>query len=76
MEIDIVDYRGHSMEYGTKAKAISYIELKNETGERFYGAGTSSSVGKSSLRAVVSAINKMISAQQIKDIDTEEEDIA
>ena len=76
MEIDIVDYRGHSMEYGTKAKAISYIELKNETGERFYGAGTSSSVGKSSLRAVVSAINKMISAHQIKDIDTEEEEIA
>lgn len=76
MEIDIVDYRGHSMEYGTKAKAISYIELKNETGERFYGAGTSSSVGKSSLRAVVSAINKMISAQKTKDIDTQEEDIA
>ena len=76
MDIDIVDYRGHSMEYGTKAKAISYIELKNESGERFYGAGTSSSVGKSSLRAVVSAINKMISAQQTKDIDTEEEDIA
>lgn len=64
MEIDIVDYRGHSMEYGTKARAISYIEMKDEQGRKFYGAGTSSSVGKSSLRAVVSTINKILQENQ------------
>lgn len=61
MPIDIINYRGHSMELGTNSRAISYIETKDAEGKRFYGAGTSSSVGKSSLRAVVSTINKMLS---------------
>lgn len=61
MPIDIVNYRGHSMELGTNSRAISYIETKDAQGNRYYGAGTSSSVGKSSLRAVVSTINKMLS---------------
>jgi 2-isopropylmalate synthase len=61
MPIDIINYRGHSMELGTNSRAISYIETKDATGRKFYGAGTSSSVGKSSLRAVVSTINKMLS---------------
>lgn len=60
IKIDIVDYRGHSMEYGTKARAISYIQIRGEDGERYYGAGTSSGVTKSSLRAVVSTINKIL----------------
>ena len=76
MDIDIVDYRGHSMEHGTKAKAISYIEIKSESGERFYGAGTSSSVGKSSLRAVVSAVNKMIIKMNENKDAKENEEIA
>lgn len=58
--IDIINYRGHSLELGTNSRAISYIETKDATGMKFYGAGTSSSVGKSSLRAVVSTINKML----------------
>ncbi len=61
MPIDIINYRGHSMELGTNSRAISYIETKDAQGNRYYGAGTSSSVGKSSLRAVVSTINKMLS---------------
>lgn len=64
IKIDIVDYRGHSMEYGTKARAISYIQIRGEDGERYYGAGTSSGVTKSSLRAVVSTINKILLAKE------------
>ena len=60
ISVDILDYRGHSMEYGTKARAISYIEARGTDGKKYYGAGTSSSVGKSSLRAVVSTVNKML----------------
>lgn len=62
--VDIVNYRGHSMELGTNSRAISYIETKDPNGNRYYGAGTSSSVGKSSLRAVVSTINKMLLSSQ------------
>ena len=61
-DFDIIDYRGHSMELGTKAAAISYIEAKRFDGKKFFGAGTSTSVGKSSLRAVVSTVNKMLLA--------------
>nr|WP_317856445.1 2-isopropylmalate synthase [Chakrabartyella piscis] len=60
ISINIVNYRGHSLDLGTDSRAISYIETKDGNGKRFFGAGTSSSVGRSSLRAVVSTINKML----------------
>lgn len=58
--IDIMDYRGHSMGDGTEARAISYIQVRRKDGKYFFGAGTSRNVTKASLRAVVSAVNKMI----------------
>ena len=57
---EIVNYSEHSMEYGTKSRAISYIQISTEKGEVSYGAGISSNITESSLRAVVSAANKMI----------------
>ena len=57
---EIIDYREHSMEYGKKAKAISYIQISDSNGKATFGAGTSSNIIKSSLRAVISAINKAI----------------
>ena len=48
------------MEYGTKSRAISYIQISTEKGGVSYGAGISSNITESSLRAVVSAANKMI----------------
>ena len=60
IKLEIVDYREHSMEYGTKARAISYVQIKNDKGQVGFGAGTSSNIIKSSLRAVVSAVNKII----------------
>ncbi|MCI8341790.1 MAG: 2-isopropylmalate synthase [Firmicutes bacterium] len=60
IKLEIVDYREHSMEYGTKARAISYVQLSDGDGHVGFGAGTSSNIIKSSLRAVVSAVNKII----------------
>ena len=48
------------MEYGTNSRAISYIQLSTSNGGVFYGAGISSNITKSSLRAVVSAANKIL----------------
>ena len=56
---EIVNYSEHSMEYGTKSRAISYIQIATEKGEVCFGAGISSNITQSSLRAVVSAANKM-----------------
>ena len=48
------------LEYGTKARAISYVQIADNEGGMYFGAGTSSNITKSSLRAVVSAANKMV----------------
>ena len=46
---------------GTDSAAITYLEIKRaEDGKIFLGAGVSSSVTKSSVRAVLSAYNRMI----------------
>lgn len=58
--MEIIDYREHSMEYGTKARAISYVQIADNEGGIYFGAGTSSNIIKSSLRAVVSAANKIV----------------
>lgn len=58
--MEVLDYREHSMELGTKSKAISYIQIADDQGGIYYGAGTSSNITKSSLRAVMSTTNKII----------------
>ena len=54
-------YSEHAMKSGTDSAAITYIEIVRETdGKVFIGAGVSSSVTKSSVRAIISAYNRMI----------------
>ncbi len=60
--IDIANYHEHALTSGTQSKAITYVQLKDETGRIQIGAGISSSISKSSLRAVVSAVNRMLNA--------------
>ena len=60
MPVDVADYREHSLTVGTRARAISYIQLHLPGGGSAFGAGTSSNITKSSLRAVVSAINNSL----------------
>ena len=60
INIEVMDYREHSMETGTKARAISYVQIADQKGGVYFGAGTSSNITKSSLRAVISTANKMI----------------
>ena len=57
VKLEVVNYSEHSMEYGTKARAISYIQILIN-GEEYFGAGTSSDIAKSSYRGIVSALNK------------------
>ena len=54
-------YNEHAMEQGTHSLAITYVEIKREEdGNIFLGAGVSSSVTKSSVKAVLCAYNRMI----------------
>ena len=60
ISFEIVHYNEHSLEYGTKSRAITYIQILDDKKESWFGAGISSNIGKSSLRGVVSAVNKMM----------------
>ena len=49
------------MKSGSDSAAITYIEiLSKQDGKTYIGAGVSSSVTKSSVRAIVCAYNRMI----------------
>jgi len=60
IRFEVVNYNEHSMEYGNKSRAITYVCIKDAGGRKYFGAGLSSSISKSSLKAVLSAVNKML----------------
>jgi len=58
-KISIKQYSQHAMESGSDSAAITYIQIETENGLNALGAGISSSVTKSSLRAVLCALNRI-----------------
>jgi len=62
IRFEVESYNEHAMEVGSSSRAITYVCIKGEDGKKFFGAGVSSSISKSSLKAVVSAVNKMMEA--------------
>ncbi|MCL2708039.1 MAG: 2-isopropylmalate synthase, partial [Defluviitaleaceae bacterium] len=60
---EIKNYSQHAMESGNRSRAITYVEIESETAsgkKTYFGAGLSGDIGASSLRAVVSAVNKAL----------------
>lgn len=62
IKFDIKNYNEHSLEDSSTSKAITYMQISDMQGHSFFGAGISSSISKSSLKAVVSAVNRMLQA--------------
>lgn len=60
LEFDIKNYNEHSLEDGSKSKAITYTQIADSAGKSYFGAGISSSISKSSVKAVVSAVNRLL----------------
>ncbi|NLB44637.1 MAG: 2-isopropylmalate synthase, partial [Clostridiaceae bacterium] len=61
--LEITAYHEHALERGSTSKAITYVQVQNGGNKLYIGAGVSSSISKSSLRAVVSAVNQMMVKQ-------------
>jgi len=59
LKFEIIQYSEHSMEYSSRSRAITYVEINDGGGRKLFGAGISSSISKSSLRAVISAVNRL-----------------
>lgn len=62
-KVEIISYNEHALERGSTSKAITYVQVQNGDNNIYIGAGISSNVSKSSLRAVISAANQMKSVK-------------
>lgn len=58
ISFEISDYSQHSLAYGNKSKAISYVQLFDCKKKPHFAVGISSNTAKSSIRAIASAINQ------------------
>ncbi len=59
IEVDIVDYSEHAASSGSDATAVAYVEVQTPDGEICWGVGRHPSILAASLRAVVSAVNRI-----------------
>ena len=60
--ISVADYSEHSLQHGSDAAAICYMEVEDtETGARWFGAGINANIVAASLEALVSAVNRSLS---------------
>jgi 2-isopropylmalate synthase len=59
IEMSVLDYSEHSMQRGSNASAISYVEMEYPDGKLF-GAGINTNIVAASLEAVMSAANRIV----------------
>jgi 2-isopropylmalate synthase len=57
--LSVLDYSEHSLQRGSNAAAVSYVEMEHPRG-RLFGAGINTNIVAASLEAVVSAANRML----------------
>ena len=59
VEMSVADYSEHSMQRGSNAAAICYMEMEHPGG-KIFGAGVNTNISAASLEAVVSAANRVL----------------
>jgi 2-isopropylmalate synthase len=62
VEIDVHDYAEHAVSAGASAMAVAYVEGRAADGTIRWGVGTDESILAASLKAVVSALNRLRTA--------------
>ncbi|GAB1810713.1 2-isopropylmalate synthase [Priestia megaterium] len=59
-------YKEHALEIGSKSQAVSYVGISALDGTLYWGCGIDVDIMTSSIKALFSAINKMLEKTQIK----------
>jgi 2-isopropylmalate synthase len=59
VEMSVADYSEHSMQRGSNAAAICYMEMEYPGG-KIFGAGINTNISAASLEAIVSAANRIV----------------
>ncbi|KQQ82145.1 2-isopropylmalate synthase [Aureimonas sp. Leaf324] len=62
IELSVADYSEHSLQRGSNASAIAYMEIEHPGG-RAFGAGIDQNATTASLRAIVAAANRIVDNQ-------------
>jgi len=57
--LDVIDYNEHAIGHGSDAQAAAYLECRTAEGATVFGAGIDADVGTASVRAVLSAANRV-----------------
>ncbi|MDM8530790.1 2-isopropylmalate synthase [Anaerolineales bacterium HSG25] len=60
-EFRLLSYSEHSLQKGSGAEAVSYIQICTPSNESFFGAGTDTNIELASIKALVSALNRALS---------------
>ena len=61
--IEVADYSEHALGSGAEATAIAYIQIKSGDGRKVWGAGVDTNIELASIKAVVSAVNRVGNAK-------------
>ncbi len=56
---EVANYREHALSAGSGASAISYIQIKTADGRARWGAGVDTNIELASMKAVLSALNRL-----------------
>jgi len=59
VDLSVNDYSEHSLQHGSNASAIAYVEMEHPGGKLF-GAGVNTNIVAASLEAIVSAANRVL----------------
>ena len=63
IDLSVLDYSEHSLQRGSNAAAISYVEMEHPGGKLF-GAGINTNIVAASLEAVVAAANRILAGRK------------
>lgn len=62
-DFNIMTYSEHALEVGSASKAVSYVEIVSH-GRSYWGTGIDNDIITSSVKALVSAVNKLIKSEK------------
>ncbi|NTE86986.1 2-isopropylmalate synthase [Agrobacterium rubi] len=65
IDLSVNDYSEHSLQHGSNASAIAYVEMEHPGGKLF-GAGINTNIVGASLEAIVSAANRVLEQRAAK----------
>ncbi len=61
-KFEVTDYREHALGRGSEASAIAYIHIAGPDGKKRWGAGVDTNIELASIKAVLSALNRLSAA--------------